>query len=119
MSVEAEDELARLRAQREAALRQQFDQQAAQQAQAEAEAEQSAREEETMLQAMRTLLTPEARERLARVALAHPETADEARRHLYKMHHDGQLASPVNDGTVKQVLARLQGERRERTIRRI
>lgn len=114
-----DEALARLRAEREAALRQQLEQQAASQAEAEVEAQQAAAEEAAIADVMRKVLTVEARERLARVALGHAELADGARRHLYKMHIDGRLAQQVDDGTLKRLLSTLQPERREPTIRRL
>ena len=68
MTVE-DEELARLRAARQAEIQQQLQTQAEQQAQIEVEQAAAEKEANVIANAMRTILTPEARDRLARVEL--------------------------------------------------
>ncbi len=119
MSVE-DEELAQLRAARQAEIQQQLQTQAEHQAQQEME--QAAAEEEANLiaSAMRTILTPEARDRLARVELGHPEIAATVKQHLFTLHQSNQIQVPVNDEMLKRILKGLsENSRRETTIRRI
>ena len=71
----ADDELAQIRAARQAEIQQQIEAQAEQQIQAEAQEAAAEEEASIIAAAMRTILTPEARDRLARVELGHPELA--------------------------------------------
>lgn len=119
MSVE-DEELARLRAARQAEIQQQLQTQA--EKQAEMEVEQAAAEQENHLisSAMRTILTPEARDRLARVELAYPELASTVKKHLFALHQNNQIQIPVSDEMLKRILQGLsENNRRETTIRRV
>ena len=119
MSV-ADDELAQIRAARQAEIQRQIETQAEQQMQAE-EQESAAQEEASMIAtAMRTILTPEARDRLARVELGHPELATTVKQHLYTLHQANRISIPVDDEMRKRILQGLsENSRRETTIRRI
>ncbi|MBT5121566.1 MAG: hypothetical protein HOM38_02435, partial [Euryarchaeota archaeon] len=75
MSTSHDDELTMLREQRRAALQQQLEAQASQQADAEVKAQQAHMEAAQLDAAMRTLLTNDARSRLATVAMAKPARA--------------------------------------------
>ncbi len=119
MSV-ADDELSQIRAARQAEIQQQIQAQTEQQLQAEAH--ESAAEEEASIiaAAMRTILTPEARDRLARVELGHPELASTVKQHLYTLHQANRINIPVDDEMLKRILQGLaDSNRRETTIRRI
>ena len=115
-----DDELAQIRASRRAEIQHQIDTQS--DLQAHAEAEQAVAEQEAMIiaAAMQTILTPEARDRLARVELGHPELASSVKQHLYTLHQKNQLRIPVDDEMLKRILQGLsENNRRETTIRRI
>lgn len=119
MSV-ADDELAQIRAARQAEIQRQIETQAEQQMQTE-EFESAAQEEASVIAAaMRTILTPEARDRLARVELGHPELAITVKQHLYTLHQANRISIPVDDEMLKRILQGLsENNRRETTIRRI
>lgn len=119
MSV-ADDELAQIRAARQAEIQRQIETQAEQQMQTE-ELESAAQEEASVIAAaMRTILTPEARDRLARVELGHPELAITVKQHLYTLHQANRISIPVDDEMLKRILQGLsENNRRETTIRRI
>ena len=119
MSV-ADDELAQIRAARQAEIQQQIEAQTEQQIQTEAQ-EVAAQEEASIIAtAMRTILTPEARDRLARVELGHPELASTVKKHLYTLHQANRINIPVDDEMLKRILQGLtENNRRETTIRRI
>ena len=115
-----DDELAQIRAARRADIQNQIDVQADQQV--HAEAEQTVAEQEAILiaAAMHTILTPEARDRLARVELGYPELASSVKQHLFTLHQANKLRIPVDDEMLKRILHGLTDHtRRETTIRRI
>ena len=115
-----DDELAQIRATRRAEIQHQIDAQADQQL--HAEAEQAVAEQEALMiaAAMQTILTPEARDRMARVELGHPELASSVKQHLFTLHQSNQLRIPVDDEMLKRILQGLtDNSRRETTIRRI
>ena len=115
-----DDELARIRAARQAEIQQQIEAQAEQQVQAEAQEAAAEQEANILTAAMRTILTPEARDRLARVELGHPEIAATVKQHLFSLHQSNQIQVPVNDEMLKRILKGLsENSRRETTIRRI
>jgi len=115
-----DDDLTRLRDARRAEIQQQIEAQTEQQIQVEAEQAAAEQEDSTLSAAMRTILTPEGRERLARVEMARPEIALTVKRHLATLQDGGQISTPIDDGTLKRILQGLdQNTRRETTIRRI
>jgi programmed cell death protein 5 len=89
-------------------------QMAAQQELARQEKEQQIRELKQSI--LRQILTPEARERLARVRLAKPELAEMVENQLIMLAQSGKLRSMVTDELMKELLARLQAERKETRI---
>ncbi|MDG1525473.1 MAG: DNA-binding protein [Candidatus Thalassarchaeaceae archaeon] len=118
MSV-ADDELAQIRAARQSEIQQQLEAQAEQQMQTES-IEAAAEEEANIIAAaMRTILTPEARDRLARVELGHPELASTVKKHLFTLHQANRINIPVDEEMLKRILQGLESNRRETTIRRI
>ena len=115
-----DDELAQIRAARRAEIQQQLESQAEQQEQAEAQAAVAEQEADILAAAMRTILTPEARDRMARVELGHPELATTVKQHLYTLHQNNQIRIPVDDEMLKRILQGLsENNRRETSIRRI
>jgi len=78
------------------------------------EAEMRARKEAIL----RSILTPEARQRLANLRLVKPELAEAAENVLIQLVQAGQLAPPITDEQVKAILLRLdQQSRRDYKIR--
>ena len=114
-----DDELSRIREARRQEIAQQLEQQA--EAQVEAETQQAEAEQESahLAELMRTLLTPEARQRLARVELAYPELALSVKQHLAVLAQDGRIAPPVGDDMLKRILSGLSDNKRETSIRRL
>ena len=108
-----DDELTRIRAARQAEIQQQIEAQAEHQVQAEAQEAAAEQEANVLALAMRTILTPEARDRLARVELGHSDLATSVKQHLYTLHQS-------NEEMLKRILQGIsQNNRRETTIRRI
>lgn len=79
------------------------------------------REKERQLQelkqsVLRKILTPEARERLARVRLAKPELAEMVENQLILLAQSGRLRTQITDEVLKELLSKVQSERRETRI---
>tara|TARA_B110000116_G_C16665960_1_gene503984 strand:+ start:621 stop:977 length:357 start_codon:yes stop_codon:yes gene_type:complete len=118
MSID-DSELERMRAARLSEVQNQIESQAEQQMQAEEQQAVANQEVTALNEAMRTILTPESRERLGRVELTRPDIALGVKRHLVNLHNEGDLQIPVDDNTLKSVLTQLNSNRRESSIRRI
>jgi len=114
-----ENELTNLREKRMKEIQSQYAEQANAQAEAELEAQSKAREAEMISHALRTILTTEARERVARLEMGHPELAESIKSHLVNLHGSGRIKVPVDDNSLKTILQQLQEGKRETTIRRI
>ena len=115
-----DDELAQIRASRQSEIQQQLEAQAEQQLHAEAEQAAAEHEANMIAEAMRIILTPEARDRLARVEMGHPELASTVKQHLFTLHQTNQIQIPIDDAMLKRILQGLTDQnRRETTIRRI
>ena len=114
-----DDELAALRERRMSEIQSQLNEQAA--AQAEAEIQQQA--EVAALQqldtAMKTILTPEARSRLASLSLVNANLTTKVKSHLVELERNSRIQIPVNDSQLKKILAGLSQTKREVNIRRI
>jgi len=67
---------------------------------------------------LRAALTPEARERLNRVAMVRPELAANLEAQIVQLAAAGRLASPITDEQLKQVLAQSEQGRRDIKIER-
>ena len=119
MSTSHDDELNMLREQRRAALQQQLEAQAAQQADAEVQAQQAQVQAAQLDGAMRTLLSNDARSRLATVALATPARATSIKQNIIQLHSQGKFQAPMSDDQLKQLLASHSKSRRSASIRRI
>ncbi|AEH24089.1 DNA-binding protein [Pyrococcus yayanosii] len=83
--------------------------------------QQRAREEEARQQALieaqiqailRKILTPEARERLARVKLVRPELARQVELILVQLYQTGQIREPLTDAQLKRILAQIEARTR-------
>ena len=68
---------------------------------------------------MKTILTPEARSRLASLNLVNPELTTRVKTHLATLANEQRISTPVNDQQLKRILAGLSEGRRETSIRRI
>ena len=119
MTLSADDELAKLRAQRMAQIQSQLEEQAAAQADAEIQKESQQAAVAQLDAAMKTILTPDARSRLASLNLVNPELTTRVKTHLATLSNDNKIATPVNDQQLKRILAGLSEGRRETSIRRI
>lgn len=104
-------ELMALRQKRMAELQQQAQNQAAQQ-------EQAQRYEMQKQNALRQILTPEARDRLANIRLANPQMAASVENQLIQLAQSGRLAGVIDDAMLKNILAQIAPQHREITIER-
>ncbi len=107
----SDEELQELRRKKLAALqRQMTDEQKS--AQAEQQMEQ---QKQTLL---RSILTPEARQRLANLKMVRPEFTDQLELQLIQLAQQGKVPVPLGDEQLKKILVQLQGRKRETTITR-
>ena len=67
---------------------------------------------------LRMALTSEARQRLANVRMVRPDLASSIEEYVIQLASSGKLRTAVDDEQVKQMLATLQGNKREIHIRR-
>lgn len=105
-----DEELARIRAQKQKRLEEQV--KAQQQAQAQA-----AIIEQQKQRLLATFLTDEARTRLANIKLANPEFASALENQLISLYQSGQLrGNVITDDQLKAMLRQLQGRRKETKI---
>ena len=72
-----------------------------------------------MQSVLRQILTPEARERLARVRIAHPEEGSAVEQQLVMLAQSGRLNGVIDDATLQQILRKLLPDRREIKIKRM
>ncbi len=119
MSSNIDDDLATLRAQRMAELQNQIEQQAAAQTEMEIQQQAAENQQAELDTAMKTILTPDARSRLASLNLVNPELTTQVKSHLSKLHSDNRIQIPVNDTQLKKILSGLSENKREVSIRRI
>ena len=119
MTVSTDDELARLRAQRMAQIQTQLEEQAAAQAEAEIQQESQQAAMAELDAAMKQILSPDARSRLASLNLVNPELTTRVKSHLATLSNENRISIPVNDDQLKRILAGLSENRRETRIRRI
>ena len=112
-------ELEAFRQRRQLELQQQLEQQAKQQAADEVESQLQAQEQQALDQAMKAILTSEARGRLTNISLVDSSKADLLKRQLVSLHDQQKISIPVNDDQLKRILASLSKSRRDASIRRI
>ncbi|MEM3040955.1 MAG: DNA-binding protein [Nitrososphaerota archaeon] len=68
---------------------------------------------------MRRILTPEARQRLTNLKMVKPEFASQLELQLIQIAQQGRVSLPIDDGQLKEILRRLQVDRKEIRIRRM
>ena len=93
------------------------------QAQRERELEELARQqelakriEEQKKAILRAILEPEARERLSRIKLAHPEIAEAVENQLIALAQSGRIQRKITDEMLKELLRRALPKKRETKI---
>lgn len=112
---EDDEELEELRKKRLAEL--QMQQQAALQQQQDAEEETFAVEKQRQM-ILKQVLDPEAKSRLTRIKLAHPEFATTVEDQLIMLAQSGRLSKVITDAELKQILRKVQPKKKEITITR-
>lgn len=83
-----------------------------------AEEEERLRREAERQAAMRVILTPEARQRLANLRLVKPELVAQLEEQLIQLANSGRVSLPITDDVLKGILARITSKR-EIKIRRL
>jgi programmed cell death protein 5 len=107
----SDEELEELRRKRLSALQRQ-----AADEQRSAHAEQQMEQQKQAL--LRSILTPEARQRLANLKIVRPEFTDQLELQLIQLAQQGKIPVPLADEQLKKILIQLQGRKRETTITR-
>jgi programmed cell death protein 5 len=107
----SDDELEELRRKKLSALqRQMVEEQKSQQMQQQLEAQ-----KENLL---RSILSPEARQRLTNLKMVKPEFTEQLELQLIQMAQQGKIPTPLADQQLRQILVQLQSRKHEPTIRR-
>ena len=114
-----DDELAALRAQRMKDIQDQIQQQAVHQLKAEEKAQLEASQAANVDAVLRRHLSPDARARLARIAMVEPKRANAIKADLAAMLDQGTINTPLSDASLKQILAQLSKSRSNASVRRI
>lgn len=112
------DELRRRRLQQLQETQAGADPNVAQQAYAAQQDAEMQRRDQERAEILRRILTPEARERLARIRLAKPEVANSVEQQLIGLAASGRLQRQVDDASLRALLERVMPERREIKITR-
>ena len=107
----SDEELQELRRKKLAALQRQMTDE-----QKSAQAEQQMEQQKQAL--LRSILTPEARQRLANLKMVRPDFTDQLELQLIQLAQQGKVPIPLGDEQLKKILAQLQGRKRETTITR-
>ena len=119
MSASGDEQLAALREQRRLELQRQLESQAQAQAEAEIESQRKSAESQAVSNAMKQLLTSDARARIARISLATPQRAESIRKLIIELKNNNKFVPPMNDETLKSILASQSKSRSNASIRRI
>jgi programmed cell death protein 5 len=107
----SDEELQELRNKKLAALRRQMTDE-----QRSVQAEQQMEQQKQAL--LRSILTPEARQRLANLKMVRPEFTDQLELQLIQLAQQGKVPVPLGDEQLKKILVQLQSRKREPTITR-
>jgi programmed cell death protein 5 len=67
---------------------------------------------------LRSMLSPEARQRLTNLKMVKPEFTEQLELQLIQLAQQGKIPIPLSDEQLKQILMQLQSRKRETTIRR-
>lgn len=67
---------------------------------------------------LRTILTVEARQRINNIKMVRPEFAEQLELQLIQLAQTGRIKLPLGDDQLKEVLKRMQGQRKDIKIRR-
>lgn len=119
MAATQDEELAAIRAQRLQAMQEQLQQQAVSQMEAEEQAQKDAAFAANIDAVLRRALSPDARSRLARIALVEPARAQSIKTNLVQMFEAGEFQAPLSDASLKQMLTQQSKSRSNASIRRI
>ncbi len=65
---------------------------------------------------LRAILEPEAKERLSRLKLAHPDVAEAVENQLISLAQSGKITNKISDKTLVEILKRVMPKRRETRI---
>ncbi len=107
----SDEELEELRKRKLSALqRQMSDEQRNTQMQQQLEAQKQA--------LLRSILTPEARQRLTNLKMVRPEFTEQLELQLIQLAQQGKIPIPLSDQQLRQILVQLQSRKREPQIRR-
>jgi len=68
---------------------------------------------------LRSILTPEARQRLANLKMVRPEFTSQLELQLIQLAQQGKIPIPLTDKQLKQILVQIQSHKREIKIRRV
>lgn len=68
---------------------------------------------------LRSILSPEARQRLTNLKMVKPEFTEQLELQLIQLAQQGKLLIPLADKQLKEILTQLQTRRRETKIRRV
>ncbi|ODS41117.1 hypothetical protein BEH94_01060 [Candidatus Altiarchaeales archaeon WOR_SM1_SCG] len=90
-----------------------------QQAQQEMQQQAQVQEVDSQLKfIMAQILTPDAQERISNIHLANPDFARQVEVMLVQLYQAGKLPKKVNDAQLKEILMKLQSQKRETRITR-
>ncbi len=67
---------------------------------------------------LRSILSPEARQRLTNLKMVKPEFTEQLELQLIQLAQQGKISTPLADEQLRQILVQLQSRKREPTIRR-
>jgi len=87
------------------------------------ESQESRKEAEEKMEAqkkamLRKVMTPEARERLGRVRMARPQLAENIESQILALAQRGATQGKIDDKTLKELLKKISGEKKEINIKR-
>ena len=74
--------------------------------------------DEQLKMIMTQILTPDAHERITNIQLVNPDFARQVEIILVQLYQAGKLPGKVNDAQLKEILMKLQGQKRETKITR-